>query len=57
MQTHSELSSSGLEELTKLIFGQFLDSRGEGLEQREIKVDNGELYISFWNYSESRRTN
>ena len=31
------------------LIGQAADGFGEGLEQREICTDDGELYVSFWN--------
>lgn len=52
VQTHGELSPSEFSELTDWITGQFSDGWGEGLEQREIKTNEGELYVSFWDYSE-----
>lgn len=52
VQTHGTLSPSELAELTDWISGQFSDGWGEGLEQREIKLDDGELYVSFWDSSD-----
>ena len=52
LQTHGTLSPSELAELTEWLSGQFSDGWGEGLEQREIKVEDGELYLSFWDSSD-----
>lgn len=52
VQTQGALSPSELAELTDWLSGQFSDGWGEGLEQREIKVDDGELYVSFWDSSD-----
>ena len=52
VQAHGALSSSELAELTEWLSGQFSDGWGEGLEQKEIRVDDGELYISFWDSSD-----
>ena len=30
------------------LIGQAADGFGEGLEQREIKTDDGDIYVSFW---------
>ena len=51
VQAHGALSSSELAELTEWLSGQFSDGWGEGLEQREIEVHDGELYVSFWDSS------
>ncbi|WP_304507377.1 hypothetical protein [Anaerotignum sp.] len=52
VQTCGTISPSELAELTEWLSGQFFDGWGEGLEQREIKVDDGELYVSFWDSSD-----
>ncbi len=52
VQTHGTLSASELAELTEWLSSQFSDGWGEGLEQREIKVEDGELYLSFWDSSD-----
>lgn len=52
VQIHGSFSSAELAELTEWLSGQFSDGWGEGLEQREIKVDDGELYVSFWDSSD-----
>lgn len=52
VQTYGDLSPSELFELTDWLSSQFSDGWGEGLEQREIKVDDGELCVSFWDGSD-----
>ena len=52
VQTYGTLSLSELVELNEWISSQFSDGWGEGLEQREIKVDDGELCVSFWDSSD-----
>ena len=34
------------------LIGQAADGFGEGLEQREIKTDDGDIYVSFWHSGE-----
>ena len=52
VQTRGELSPTEYAELTEWLTGQFADGWGEGFEQREIKVDEGELCVSFWDASD-----
>ena len=52
VQTRGELTPAEYAELTEWLTGQFSDGWGEGFEQREIKVDEGELCISFWDTSD-----
>ena len=52
VQTHGSLSAPEFVELTEWLSSQFSDGWGEGLEQREIKIDDGELYLSFWDSSD-----
>ena len=52
VKTYGDLSASELSELTDWLTGQFSDGWGEGLEQREIRVDDGELCVSFWDSSD-----
>lgn len=51
VQTHGELSKGELAALTEEWSGQCSDGWGEGFEQREIKIDQGELNVSFWSSS------
>ena len=36
-------------EIKKFLIGQCADGFGEGLEQREIEISEGIMYVSFWN--------
>ena len=48
MRTAGELTLDEISELKDYITGQNSDGWGESFEQREIKVPNGELNVSFW---------
>jgi len=49
MQLSDTLTPDDIVELKDYISGQNSDGYGEGLEQHEIRVSGGELYVSFWN--------
>lgn len=44
----SPLSEEEKEEFLSWVVGQNSDGFGEGFEQRPLKTDEGEIYISFW---------
>lgn len=52
VKTYGELTPAEYAELTDWLSGQFSDGWGEGLEQRDIKTSEGELYVSFWSSSD-----
>ena len=52
VKTYGALTPAEYAELTDYLTGQYSDGWGEGLEQREIKTSEGELYVSFWSSSD-----
>ncbi len=48
---NDDLTMQELEKIKDNITGQASDGWGEGIEQRKIKTDIGDIYISFWNSS------
>mgnify|MGYP000232217450 CR=1 FL=1 len=53
VKSHGSLSEKELEAVKDYWSGQESDGWGEGFEQRPIQIEDGELYVSFWNSSDS----
>jgi hypothetical protein len=52
MEIEGELTPGEITELKDYIVGQNADGYGESLEQHEIRVSEGDLYVSFWHNGE-----
>lgn len=48
-----DLTPEETERLREALEGQNSDGFGEGFEQHEIRIDEGDLYVSFWNSGDS----
>lgn len=48
------LEAGELQELCEYLTGQYSDGWGEGLEQRDIRVDGGTLNVHFWRAGEMK---
>jgi hypothetical protein len=48
IETDGPLGDEQLEALKDYLSGQYADGFGEGFEQRGIRTDVGELYVSLW---------
>ena len=53
VKSYGPLSQNMLKAVMDEWSGQESDGWGEGFEQRPIEIDEGELYVSFWNPSDS----
>ena len=53
VKSYGSLSEKELEAVKDYWSGQESDGWGEGFEQRSIQIPEGELYVSFWNPSDS----
>ena len=47
-----ELTEEEIEAVREYICGQNSDGLGEGFEQQPIRIDDGEIYVSFWEYGD-----
>jgi hypothetical protein len=52
-RVQGELTAGELEKLKGIISGQASDGFGEGFEQRPIKTNDGEIYVSLWSSDRS----
>ena len=52
VKSYGELDKSELLDLTNEIRGQLSDGWGEGFEQREVRLGDDNVYISFWDYDD-----
>lgn len=48
-EVYGELTEAETDKLLDFAVGQMSDGWGEGFEQRPIKTDDGEIFVSFWN--------
>ena len=49
VELNEPLNTSENAEIKEFLIGQCADGFGEGLEQREIEIPEGIIYVSFWN--------
>ncbi|MCM1167774.1 MAG: hypothetical protein NC401_17440, partial [Ruminococcus sp.] len=49
VKSYGELGKTEMIDLVDDLTGQLADGFGEGFEQREVRLGDDEVYISFWN--------
>lgn len=52
VELNKALTSEEDTEIKDFLTGQCSDGLGESLEQREIRVEDGDMYVSFWHAGE-----
>lgn len=52
VELSAEIDNKGINDLKEWITGQNSDGLGEGFEQHEIRTDDGDIYVSMWDFND-----